>query len=120
MIEFSISSEENEEVSIISITGEVDIFTSPRLKEEFIKLFKQDQFRIVVNMLETRYFDASGLGVLAGALKHCYKMGGSIAVVYAVPHIIRVFNITGMDKVFKIFETQKEAISFLNNLDQSK
>lgn len=119
-MELLVRSESSNALGLVVVGGEVDIATAPRFKEDFVKLFKQNQHLIIVDMLETRYFDASGLGVLAGALIRCRKMGGSIAVVCTAPHLIRIFSVTGMDAVFTIVQTQEKAACFLNNLSRSK
>lgn len=119
-MEFSVESDNSNRFGLIVICGEVDIHTSPKLKAEFTKLFERDQYCIVVDMLNTEFFDGGGLGILVWALKQCREAGGTTVVVCTAPHIVKVFNITGMDNVFEIFKKQEEAISFLNNLGQSE
>lgn len=55
------------------------------------------------------FIDASGLGAMIGALKRARKRGGSILLVIPAPSIKRVFEITGLDRVFDIFDDPETA-----------
>ena len=114
----------------IVVAGEMDTCGSPRLREalEAILSGNGDDFgtgdRIVIHTergefsLEDgssflsaglEFIDASGLGAMVGALKRARERGGSILLVIPTPSIKRVFEITGFDKVFDIFDKPEAA-----------
>jgi len=55
------------------------------------------------------YIDSSGLGTLVGGLKRASEKGGKIALVCNAPQVRKVFEITGLERVFVMFESEEEA-----------
>ena len=60
-----------------------------------------------------RYIDSTGLGVLIGGLKRVREHGGSVNLVCTNPQIKKIFDITGLVKIFGIFENEDAAMKAL-------
>ena len=60
----------------------------------------------MINLEKVRYIDSTGLGVLIGGLKRVREHGGSVNLVCTNPQIKKIFDITGLVKIFGIFETK--------------
>ena len=58
-----------EGVAVIALDGEVDVYTSPRLKQEMVDLLNRGLVHLVVDLNNVKYLDSTGLGVLIGGLK---------------------------------------------------
>ena len=58
-----------EGVAVIGLEGEVDVYTSPRLKQEMVDLLNRGLVNLVVDLNAVKYLDSTGLGVLIGGLK---------------------------------------------------
>ena len=86
--------------AVLSVQGEVDVYTAPQFREQLIQLVDQGQRSILVDLEGVEFLDSTGLGVLVGALKHARTSGGDIAIEGAKTHVWKVFQITGLDKVF--------------------
>ena len=99
-----------ENVAIVSLTGEVDVYTSPRLKQEIVDLLNQGLTRIVVDTTKVEYLDSTGLGVLIGGLKRARERDGDLRLICDSPRILRIFEITGLTKIFDIYRTEAEAL----------
>jgi len=98
---------------IVDIAGEVDIFTSPKVKEALALLIDQQHYCVVVNMSKVRYIDSTGLGVLIGGLKRVREHGGAMNLVLANGQIRKIFDITGLVKIFGIFVEEAAAVRAL-------
>jgi len=98
---------------ILSVQGEIDVYTSPKVKESINSLIEQSVYNIVVNLEEVRYIDSTGLGVLIGALKRVRENNGNISLVCSNPQIKKIFQITGLVKIFGIFKSEEEACESL-------
>jgi anti-anti-sigma factor len=61
-------------------------------------------------MLKIEYIDSSGLGTLVGGLKRASEHNGRIGIVCTSPQIRKVFEITGLVRVFSLYETEEEAV----------
>ncbi len=99
--------------SLLSIQGEIDVYTSPKVKEAINALIDQNKYSIIVNLEEVRYIDSTGLGVLIGALKKLREHNGNINLVCSNPQIKKIFQITGLVKIFGIYKSEEEAFDNL-------
>ena len=97
--------EERGDVAVLAVSGEVDVATVPRLREQLHGLVAAGTPRIVVDLDAVDFLDSTGLGVLVGALKRVRSNGGELALVCTAPRIRKVFEVTGLTKVFDLFDT---------------
>ena len=67
--------------------------------------------KLVVDLSDATFVDSTTLGVLVGASKRLRAEGGSMALVVTEPSIEKIFQITGLDRVFSIHGTRAEALS---------
>ena len=102
-----------EGVAVIALDGEVDVYTSPRLKQEMVDLLNRGQVHLVVDLNEVEYLDSTGLGVLIGGLKRAREREGDLRLICENMRILRIFEITGLTKIFEIDKDEEEALSRL-------
>lgn len=99
----------------IEVHGEIDVYTSPKVKEIITELIDKGNYNLIINLEGVRYIDSTGLGVLIGALKKVREKDGCINLVCNNPQIKKIFNITGLVKIFGIFKTEEEALKGLHS-----
>ena len=97
-------------VAVLDVTGELDIYTSPKLHSAIQELLTGGTAGVVVNLLNTSYLDSTALSVLTSALKQAGDAGGTIAVVYNQPQVEKIFTITGLHEVFPVYRTESDAV----------
>ena len=93
------------------VAGEVDLLGAPELREALLGALAAGATRIVVDMTSTRFIDSTTLGVILGASKRLRPGGGELVLVIDNPSIRRIFEITLLDRAFRIFETREEALA---------
>jgi anti-sigma B factor antagonist len=108
-MDLQIRTRTQEGIPVIQLSGEVDAYTCSRFRDAMIDAIEQGHPSIVVSMTDVEYIDSSGLGTLVGGLKRSSEKGGRIAVVCNSSQIRKVFEITGLEKVFPLFEDETEA-----------
>jgi len=96
-------------VPVIELSGEVDAYTCSRFREAMIDALADGSPSLVISMENVEYIDSSGLGTLVGGLKRASENGGKIAIVCTSPQIKKVFEITGLERVFPIYNNVEEA-----------
>lgn len=111
-MELDIKSERDGGVCMLKLSGEVDVYTAPTLKERIVSAVDDGCKEIVVDLDGVGFIDSSGLGVLVGGLRRVKERSGSIRLVCTRENILKIFRITGLDKVFPIFATLEEAREF--------
>ena len=98
-------------VPLIELEGEVDVYTAPHLKQQMITLLEEGHVEMVVDLTKVEYLDSTALGVLIGGLKRVRERDGNLQLICPSPRIRRVFEITGLDKIFDIYNTEEETVA---------
>lgn len=96
-------------LTVIDVEGEIDVYTAPKLREKLIDLVNKGNFHLLVNMEKVEFLDSTGLGVLVGGLKRVRAHDGSLELVCTQERILKIFRITGLTKVFGIFDSVDDA-----------
>ena len=95
---------------VISLTGEVDLYTAPEFKQQLLEVISQGGKNVVVDLSETTFIDSTTLGVLVGGVKRLRSNDGQLSLVCSDRNITKIFEITGLDRVFRIHSTRAEAV----------
>src|ERR1700741_5113750 len=91
--------------TILAVRGEVDVYSAPRLREKLVELVSEGDRQIVASLEGVDFLDSTGLGVLVGGLKRLRSHEGDLTLVCSQPRILKVFEITGLTKVFDIHDS---------------
>jgi anti-sigma B factor antagonist len=97
--------------AVLSVHGEVDVYTAPQFREQLIQLVDQGKHQIVVDLEGVEFLDSTGLGVLVGGLKRVRSQDGDLALVCTQRRILKVLEITGLTKVFDIHDSVDAAVA---------
>ncbi len=84
--------------------GEVDIYTSPELKSQIFALIEERSSDIIIDGESLEYIDSTGLGVLMSIYKKMQENSLNLKIINLRPNIYKLFDITGLNKVFNIRE----------------
>jgi len=106
-LKFHSISEENN--SIISVSGDIDAYHSPKLKEEMEKYIKGEAKNIILDLTDVPYIDSAGLGTLVSILRESRNYKKELKLVGLRKNIKRIFEMTRLDKIFLIFDTIEES-----------
>lgn len=98
-------------VPVVVVHGELDVSTTPRLKDRVMSLAEQGHASAVVDLSAVTFVDSTALGALVSGVKRFRDNGGDLRLVVVDPHIEKVLEITGLTEVFAIFPTSTEAVS---------
>ena len=98
------------DLCVLTLRGEIDVYTAPRLRQAIIDLVEDGTSNIVVDMQKVDFLDSTGLGVLVGGLKRVKTKDGALSIVATQEKILKVFDITGLNKVFPLHDSVEEAV----------
>jgi anti-sigma B factor antagonist len=110
-VDLTITTREAEGRTVVSVVGEIDVYTAPRLREEIADLVAGGHYHLVVDMSEVEFLDSTGLGVLVGGLKKVRTHDGSLQLVCNQDRLLKIFRITGLAKVFVIHDSAASALA---------
>ncbi len=97
------------DITVVSVKGEVDLYTAPSLKERVADLVSSGRNRLAVDLGGVEFMDSTGLGTLVGGLKRMKERGGALSLVCANRPVLRILTITGLDAVFSIHDSVEQA-----------
>jgi anti-sigma B factor antagonist len=97
--------------AIVAVTGDVDISTSPDLREALARVVAEGNRAVVVDLGAVRFIDSTGLGVLVGAFTAVRNAGGRLAVVNDHSAVLKVFTITALHDVLGVHPTMDRAVA---------
>jgi anti-sigma B factor antagonist len=108
-MELDIRTEHDGDACLVTVVGEVDVYTSPMLKGRLVEVIEGGCKRLVIVLDGVGFIDSSGLGVLVGALRRLKERGDDLHLVCTREQVLKIFRITGLDKVFSIVSSVEEA-----------
>ena len=96
---------------VISLAGEVDLYTAPEFKQQLLDVISQGGKNVIVDFTDTTFIDSTTLGVLVGGVKRLRSNEGQLSLVCSDRNITKIFEITGLDRVFTIYASRDEAVN---------
>jgi len=90
---------------VLPVDGDVDVATAPLLRQRLDSLLDNGRSEVVVDLSAVGFLDSSGLGALVWGLKKAKARGGWVRLVVVEPRVHRMFELTGLDRSFQIFDT---------------
>ncbi|BDI31380.1 anti-sigma-B factor antagonist [Capsulimonas corticalis] len=98
-------------VPVLDVVGEIDIYTTPQFKEAVNSAIEEGGPAIIINMANVSYMDSSGFGTLLSATKRLRPMNGALYLVACNEAITRMLQITRLNTIFGVYETEDEAVT---------
>jgi anti-sigma B factor antagonist len=98
-------------VRLLAPAGELDLYVAADLRQQISSALADGVQRLVVDLLDVTFIDSTALGVLADAAKRVRANAGSLAVVCRDRNILKVLEITGLSRLFRIYDTIPEAVA---------
>jgi anti-sigma B factor antagonist len=110
VMEYKIS----ETAGVVLIRVEGNILGGPdasQLNDEVHRLLKENRRNFVVNVQSVDLINSSGLGILISNLTHVKNNGGDLRISNVTPKVKQILTMTKLVNVFKVFDTEEEAIA---------
>jgi anti-sigma B factor antagonist len=105
----SVERDRRGDVEIVRLGGEIDLYAAAPLAEALDAAAQRSDF-IVVDLTTVRFFDSSALGAVLRARRQVLGVGGNLVLVVAGAEASRVFQLTGLDRIFPRVGTLDEAL----------
>jgi anti-sigma B factor antagonist len=99
------------DIVILDISGEIDLYNAPEIKDIINKLIDEKKYNVVINLEEVSYIDSSGIGALISSLSNLKKYQGGLKIINVFASVRKVFELTKLTSFFEIFDSEDEAIN---------
>lgn len=88
--------------SIMTLKGEIDIYTASELREKLNDLVSEKESDVIVDLKDVTYMDSTGLGTFISALKHSNESHTNLKLIKANSRLYRLFEVTGLDDLIDV------------------
>ena len=103
---FTIGEEEvNDEVLVLTLTGELDLHAAPALDEHLTNAFAATTRRAIIDMRAVTFIDSTAIAVLLRVARQRI-----VSIVCENRRVLDVFEIVGLDRMSPMFATLDEAL----------
>ena len=99
-------------VPVVAAPEEIDITSAPALRLALLEAAAHGRGTLVADMTLTRFCDSSGIHTLLAAHKRAYGEGGELLLVIPDMAVLRVFRITGIDRMIPSFTSLDQALAY--------
>jgi anti-sigma B factor antagonist len=116
VMNFHIEDESYKEDSVvIRLQGEVDLYAAPELKDHVNRAIESGKTKLILDLSEATFIDSTTLGILVSGMKRLRPRGGMLAVLCPDPTMARIFDITGLNRMFSVHDTLDAAMAALES-----
>jgi len=98
-------------VPVVAAPDEVDVTNAGRLRAALMKAAAHGNGTLVIDMTRTRFCDCASLHPVLAAHKQAQARGGQVLVASSAAAVVRVFTITGIDRVIPTFSSLDDALA---------
>ncbi len=102
------------DVRVIKPTGRLDVTTAAKFRLEVSDLVASKPAYLLIDLGGVTFMDSSGLGALVSALKTVRTVDGKMAICSLTEQVQMLFELTSMNKIFKIYSDAAEFHASLN------
>ena len=90
--------------NMVSIRGEIDIYSIEKFRESIEEKIKTQASEIILDCSELSYMDSTGMGVLIELRNKTKELGQKIIMMNPRPNIRKLLALTGVDKIIEIVD----------------
>jgi anti-sigma B factor antagonist len=104
-VELKVSTRFHDDHTIVTISGEIDLYTAPRLHSELAAVLADGMpTRIVIDMSGVEFCDSTGMNVLLSLLRRVRERDGELEIASPKPAVRKILQVTGLDAVFTLVD----------------
>jgi anti-sigma B factor antagonist len=98
-------------VAVVTAPEEIDITNAAALRAALLEAAAHGRGAMVADMSGTQFCDSAGLHVLVRAHKRARAEGGELLLVVPASTVLRIFAITGIDRMIPNFSSLEDALA---------
>lgn len=105
-MELTLENATSREWTVVRVAGELDLHTSPQLRDHVLGLLGEPPVRIALDMSDVSFMDSSSLGTLVTCLKRVRERDGRMVLIGVAGSPMKVLSLTGLDRVFELVSSE--------------
>lgn len=102
-------------ILIVSIIGRIDATSSTELEKKLTELISSGEIFLLLNFDCVEYISSAGLRVILSSTKKVKSQKGEVFICSLKGPVEEVFKLTGFQSIFKVFDSEEEALLSIGN-----
>jgi anti-anti-sigma factor len=108
VVAFNVTGDEQGEWTVLSVSGELDLVTSPALRQRVHDAVAEGRHNLVLDLSEVYFCDSSGVGVLIASRRLIRSCRGDLRLILPAQgaadgsHVNRVLGALGVRRLFEV------------------
>jgi len=111
---FKINSSEKDGIALVNVEGEIDMFTSPNLRDTLLPFFKKNVRGIILDFTQVSFMDSSGIATLVEGLQWSKKENRKFILTGLGKTVFNALSLTKLDNVFTIKKHTQAALDLIS------
>jgi anti-anti-sigma factor len=107
---FRVEIENQDRAAVISVSGELDLASSPALEEELDRVGSSEVTTVIIDLRPLEFMDSTGLSVLVRAQQRAEEQGHTFAVVRGPQQVQRLLSLTGVAERLTLLDRPEELL----------
>jgi anti-sigma B factor antagonist len=103
-VELKVTTRSQGDHTVISVTGEIDLYTAPKLQSELMTALGANPVHLIVDMSGVDFCDSTGINVLLAAHRQARERGGELQLAGPGSATRKVLQVTGLESVFTVLD----------------
>ena len=104
---------------LIVLSGDFDLHTGPQFERRVLEALGRGASELVIDLSDVSFIDSTTIGILMRTRKRLAPLQGRVLIVCTDRNILRLFEITALDRMFEIYRTRAEALESVDG-DRSR
>ena len=109
--EFNVEERNQGTASVLAVTGELDLRTSPELEDRLARVWASGAELVILDLRQIEFMDSTGLRVLLGAHQRAQETGRRFALVRGADQVERVLTLTGVRDLLTVVDAPEELLA---------
>ncbi len=106
-----VSSDSQNGVTIVSISGRADGESAPDLEDEFSSMIRDGSVRMLLDCSDMSYISSAGMRVFLLAAKRCQRAGGFLTIASLQPSCRSIIEMGGFNMLIDCYDSRDEALA---------
>jgi anti-sigma B factor antagonist len=99
---------------LIALAGDFDLHSGPEFERRVLEALGRGATELLIDLTEVSFIDSTTIGILMRTRKRLAPIGGRVLVVTSDRNILRLFEITALDRMFEIYSRRTDALEEIN------
>jgi anti-anti-sigma factor len=109
--DFSVDQQDQGGAAVVTVSGELDLRTSPQLEERLTAAFDAGAELVILDLRQVEFMDSTGLRVLLSAHQRAHEAGRRFALVRGADQVERVLTLTGVRDLLTVVDAPEELLT---------